>query len=219
MNGMELAIKIAEIRARCAKATPAPWTYDERVGCIAVYSGEKVNCFDNEDIHERALFYKSGYQKKEPGCSIRWETKPQDQHDGRFIAHAREDVIFLLEELYAANARERHLALQNVNDTMSYDSTIIAMARVVDQITQEKNEQIRLLHDERYFVNWNAEQALLSCEKAATAEKELAVYKKHIRENTISCTTCARDPDLCHGCTNFNQGTDVLLWEPEVPNG
>jgi hypothetical protein len=52
-----------------------------------------------------------------------------------------------------------------------------------------------------------------------TAEKYLEAYKKHIRENAISCTTCAKNPDLCHGCTNFIQGTDVLLWEPEVSDG
>jgi hypothetical protein len=26
--------------------TPAPWQFDERIRCAAIYQGEKVNCFD-----------------------------------------------------------------------------------------------------------------------------------------------------------------------------
>jgi hypothetical protein len=32
-----------------SKISPAPWQADERVRCAAVYSGEKVNCFDDLD--------------------------------------------------------------------------------------------------------------------------------------------------------------------------
>ena len=52
--------------------------------------------------------------------------------------------------------------------------------------------------------------------RAEVAEKELAIYKKHIRENTISCTTCVRFSEQCNGCMDYEQNADVLLWEPEV---
>lgn len=80
-----------EIRARLEAATPGPWNYDPRVGCVAVYSGEKRNCLATD---EPFIYYK-------PGVRVRdgWETDPQHRSDAALIAHAPTDLADLLAEV------------------------------------------------------------------------------------------------------------------------
>ena len=111
--------KIDEIRARCAEATPGPWNYDERIGGVAVYYGNRVNCI--VDSEGRRLYYKNGHFDKKTG----WTIDAQSCHDAHFVAHSREDIPWLLaevERLQAENAaleRERDALLQAVESMTS----------------------------------------------------------------------------------------------------
>lgn len=40
------------------KHSPLPWNYDERVGCVAVYAGPKLNCLSGSNRF--AIYYRSG---------------------------------------------------------------------------------------------------------------------------------------------------------------
>lgn len=59
---------------------PEPWIYDERVRCAAVYSGEKVNCFD--DLEEVVAYM--SWEPGGPPCD--W---PRRKANWQFIALAR----------------------------------------------------------------------------------------------------------------------------------
>ncbi len=84
--------KIEEIKERLGLITPTPWIYDERVGCLAVYAGEKQNCLAG--ISNSCIYYASGY--KDDG---KWHLYERDINDGKFIANAPEDISYLLEKI------------------------------------------------------------------------------------------------------------------------
>ncbi len=83
--------ELAEIRERCDKATPGPWVYDERVGCVGVYDGEKRNCLSMPS--DSFIFYRHGEYVVPPGEEHgHWTVREDDAALGRFIAHSRTDV-------------------------------------------------------------------------------------------------------------------------------
>jgi hypothetical protein len=83
--------RIAAIRARLEAATPGPWVHDEEgyMGCGEVYTmGEGVEG-GNIAAPSGDCYPRSGYSPKE---------------DMEFIAHAPDDIAYLLGELDKARA-------------------------------------------------------------------------------------------------------------------
>lgn len=67
--------------------TKGKWIADVRVGCVAVYTGEKVNCID--ESQGRRLYYANGYQlKDENGDFVGWEVEPEKVANAHLIAAA-----------------------------------------------------------------------------------------------------------------------------------
>lgn len=79
--------EIKEVEELGGAATPGPWLYDERVGCVAVYPGEQVNCMSDLD-DDRKVYYKHGYWV-DGGNGGHWEVEPQKLADARFISESR----------------------------------------------------------------------------------------------------------------------------------
>lgn len=75
--------RVREIEARCRNATPAPWRYDLACGAPG----------------ERNGIWCGRYLDEEPGvCGDFSQAWPLVEHDASFIAHAREDIPWLLAE-------------------------------------------------------------------------------------------------------------------------
>lgn len=120
---------IETLLARADKAsdgvTAGPWLCDERVGCVAVYPGDRENCLVSAD--RWAIHYRDG-DHAEPNDEGRvWEMPPQKVRDAQFIAAART----LVPELAAALRHERERAeeltgqlMQAMLDTAKAESSI-----------------------------------------------------------------------------------------------
>lgn len=91
--------RISEIKARCETATPAPWIYDKRIGCVAVYVGDRANCMEETD--GRRIFYANGKKRLKISDRENWEWTVDDKDcsNAEFIAHARQDIPDLLDEI------------------------------------------------------------------------------------------------------------------------
>ena len=86
-----------EIRERYCKATPGEWKCDERVGCIAVYPGEKHNCLSG--IERGFVHYKSGtWVETTEDLGGHWTIDEQHLADATFIAHSHQDIPALFLE-------------------------------------------------------------------------------------------------------------------------
>ena len=87
------------------------------------------------------------------------------------------------------------------------ETILDALERIDTHIDEHREVVQRLIeHIQKERNEWMS--------RSISASGELAVYKQHILENAISCTTCARNE--CDGCTYYTEDADVLLWEPEV---
>jgi predicted DNA-binding protein (UPF0251 family) len=77
------AERLAEIEKRCAAATEGPWS-----------------AYDEDPEYGRLYYYGDfGWYVKGPAGSPELDDNEQGQADAAFIAHAREDVPFLLEQI------------------------------------------------------------------------------------------------------------------------
>ena len=66
---------------------------DIRNGCVAVYTGEKVNCID-ELTDDRIVFYKQGYVD-EKGV---WQNKDEDLHTAKLLYEVNRFIRVLFVE-------------------------------------------------------------------------------------------------------------------------
>lgn len=90
---------LQRLKRMCEDACPKPWTYDERIGCVAVYAGHKVNCID--ETKGSLLYYASGYKNEKE----EWEVSPHDCANARFIASSRTAMPALIELCEALERR------------------------------------------------------------------------------------------------------------------
>lgn len=129
--------RLDEIRARCDKATRGPWIYDKRVGCVAVYHGEKACCID--ETEGRRLFYADGFLEKEADGYTRWKTNPADCTNAAFIAHARQDIPALLAEVERLRAEvERFRAKRN--ETIDAIENLMESCRACDMCALNESD-------------------------------------------------------------------------------
>lgn len=114
--------------------TPGPWVFDQRVGCVAVYYGEKANCIHDAD--PRMLFFRQGVRHCDSsGCHI-WSVDAEHVANARLIAAAPELLEKLrkqsetLRRLVDECGADRHLDSQDV--TGMRDAEIL-LARLADR--------------------------------------------------------------------------------------
>jgi hypothetical protein len=108
-----------------SKFTPGPWNCDKRVGCVAVYAGEKVNCMS--DLGEK-LFYDDGYKKHNADGSWEWEVSEKSIANARLISAAPDmyEALNLLRD--AINDAEINSSVKDVNNALYFVNIAISKA-------------------------------------------------------------------------------------------
>ena len=101
--------QIAAIRARCAAATPGPWRNirEPLSGYLRIFSDTEHGGFRQPFI-----------------CGIR-AADEQANNDAEFMAHARQDIQDLLDEIDRLT-RERDAAIKDARDNAHYPCRICA---------------------------------------------------------------------------------------------
>jgi len=95
--------ELEAIWARCEAATPGPWNYDERINCVAVYAGEKMDCLSG--FNSRCIVYV--HSNLVDGRY--WELSEQKCRDAYFVANSRTDIPALLAEVERLQAENAEL--------------------------------------------------------------------------------------------------------------
>lgn len=165
-------INIEEIKAREQAATKGPWINDVRVGCVAVYSGEKANCID--ETEDRRLFFAKGKMVLDKGINFdHWETEPQDIKNAAFISHARTDIPALIAEV------ERLTAENELNS--AYAECYKSMTEKYGKNFAELLDKAKALKDE----NISGKETNKSClQYIKTLKKRIAAKDGQIEKLT-----------------------------------
>ena len=88
---------VDEIEAELKQVSPWPWTYDERVGCIAIYEhGQLFNCLDIPK--SEFIAYWSGYNDEITGMP---RTHANDRSNAAFFAKSPERLAALCQAIRA----------------------------------------------------------------------------------------------------------------------
>ena len=112
------------------------WTLDVRVGCVAVYEGEQINCLSLDASF--FLFYRHGtWVKDAEGRG--WIVDETDVAKATFIAHSRTDQRRLRIALIAANAR---IAEHEINAEIDIDTLKARIAELEAEIRDEYRPRI-----------------------------------------------------------------------------
>lgn len=211
--------RLAEIRARLVELTDGPW--------IAEYSGETEHCVIPHDAHStrEALALVRGYYATA---------------DAEFIAHAREDIPFLLdqlEQLYTWHGLMRILdrhwpesVFPTLEDDVDRDAgpRIVSLLRWVDQLRAE------LAGAERARKAWIEAVDAELVDVKADLEHERGLSRRLASEGMVMATAIQRVRDLQpttgpESCSTYGLGIQdgwdkalaavVRALDGEVPDG
>lgn len=115
MTNSNKALDLEPIQARCEAATPGPWGYHHEVN--EVYSEQ---CDDESSFQMAWFAYGTVYRRMK-----------RREHDGNFIAHAREDIPALIAEV------------ERLRDGLRrYDRELSKALEQVKALTNERNSAL-----------------------------------------------------------------------------
>ena len=86
--------ELQDIKTRYETVTLKDWNLDVRGGCLAVYTGEKINCMASLE-KDKTIYYSDGYRDNE-GV---WQNYAEKENIATFIAHSITDIPKLIDEI------------------------------------------------------------------------------------------------------------------------
>jgi len=162
--------KIDEIRARCDAATPGPWSTTVAEVCVKLNYADILVC----EMYEQSL--------------------EQQKNNARFIAHAREDIPALLDEI-------ERLTVQGDFDYAEAMSLVLSHEGRIEKLQCELDKALSS-HSCPYVNQKNEIDRLTRERDAAVADIKKGAY----------CITCSKENERtlisCYDC-----GSDYSSWQ------